>query len=151
MSKMWVQLFMSFTLAIGFSLSFRLKLRHLLPAAIGAFWGWAVYLLSLSRLDSIFIASLVAAVAIALYAELLARKERAPATLFLIPGLLPLVPGGNLYYTMSYTVQGDAELARHYSSLTVQFALGIAAGMSLVWAYFAMRRNVLRLRERKHR
>ena len=35
-------------------------------------------------------------------AELLARLLKAPATIFLVIGIIPLVPGGGLYYTMDY-------------------------------------------------
>jgi hypothetical protein len=144
MEKMVIQLVMSFGGALGFALLFHLNSRHLLTASIGGSFGWAVYLFSMNRSQNLFLSSLLASASTALYAELLARREKAPATLFFIPGIVPLIPGGMLFYTMSAVVQGNVEEARRCSSLTVQYALSIAAGMSLVWAFFSMRRSLLR-------
>ena len=68
------------------------------------------------------------------YAELLARFMRTPATLFVIPAVIPLVPGSSLYYAMSCVVQRDLASAREYGTQTLEFALAIAAGMSFVLA-----------------
>ena len=39
---------------------------------------------------------------------------------------------------MHYAVQGDMMLSQTYRELTIQYALGIAAGISLVWAVVDM-------------
>ena len=56
--------------------------------------------------------------------------------LFLIPAVVSLVPGGTLYYAMSYAVQGDLEMSGSYGAETVQYVLGIACGMCIIWALF---------------
>jgi uncharacterized membrane protein YjjB (DUF3815 family) len=68
------------------------------------------------------------------YAELLAHWMRSPTTLFVIPAIIPLVPGSSLYYAMSSAVQRDLTNAREYGSQTLELALAIAAGMSFVLA-----------------
>ena len=80
--------------------------------------------------------SFIASAFAATYAEVLARKLKAPATLFLIPAVVPLVPGSGLYYTISYAVQGDLEVSAGYGTQTLQFVLGIACGMCIIWALF---------------
>ena len=48
----------------------------------------------------------IATVVVSIYSEILARKCKAPTTCFQIVSILPLVPGGGIYYTMesvSYT------------------------------------------------
>lgn len=131
---------------MGFALLFHLDRKHLLAASFCGMMGWAVYLMAMHATGTLFFSSLIASAMTALYAELLARREKAPATLFFIPGIVPLIPGSTLYYTMNAAVGGNMEDARFFSTLTVQYALSIAAGMSLVWAFFSMRRNVLRQR-----
>ena len=66
--------------------------------------------------------------------EDMARVEKAPATVFYIPALIPLVPGGSLYYAMSYAVRSDWDMVGRYGSATFYCALGIACGMSIVLA-----------------
>ena len=45
--------------------------------------------------------------------------------------MIPLVPGGSLYYTMSNLIARNAEQAAVYGANTLRVALGIAAGMIL--------------------
>ena len=65
------------------------------------------------------------------YAEMLAHLRKCPATVFVVPAIIPLVPGSFLYYAMSNAVHGELELARQYGHQTLVCALAIAAGISL--------------------
>ena len=69
-----------------------------------------------------------------IYAEVLARSLKTPATLFVVPAILPLVPGGSLYYTMEIAVHNRMEAARSFGQQTLVAALAIAAGISFVVA-----------------
>ena len=73
---------------------------------------------------------------VTLYAEVLARVVKAPATVFLIPSIIPLVPGGRLYYTMRAIVDGDADNAKSYAMETIVIALGIAVGIVVISLVF---------------
>ena len=118
--------------ALGFSLIFNVR-RALLPAAaFGGLLDWGVYLMAAWLFDGVFLPSVVAAAFASIYSEAVARMEQAPATVFYIPALIPLVPGGSLYYTMSYAVLGDWHQVRSFGASTIYCALGIAVGMSLV-------------------
>ena len=68
----------------------------------------------------------------AVYAEVVARIKRAPATVFYIPALVPMIPGGSLYYTMSYAVRSDWDMVRLYAGNTMYCAVGIAVGLCIV-------------------
>ena len=131
--------------ALGFSLIFNVR-RDLLPAAaFGGMLDWGVYLVAEWVFGGVFLPSVVAAAFASLYSEAVARIEEAPATVFYIPALIPLVPGGSLYYTMSYAVLGDWEQVRSYGASTAYCALGIAVGMSLVLSVdFTMRKIIPR-------
>ena len=127
--------------ALGFSLIFNVR-RDLLPAAaFGGMLDWGVYLVAEWFFGGVFLPSVVAAAFASLYSEAVARMEHAPATVFYIPALIPLVPGGSLYYTMSYAVLGEWEQVRSFGASTIYCALGIAVGMSLVLSVdFTMRK-----------
>lgn len=133
-----VQLITAFFGAMGFSFLFHVRGRLILPAALGGMLEWGVYLIGIRLLDGVFLPCLIASAFSAVYAEVLARLMKAPATVFFLPTIVPLIPGSSLYYMMHYAVQGDMMLSRTYRELTVQYALGIAAGISLVWAVVDM-------------
>lgn len=119
--------------ALGFSLIFNVR-RELLPAAaFGGLLDWGVYMMAEWFFgNGVFLPSVVAAAFASIYAEAMARVEKAPATVFYIPALIPLIPGGSLYYTMSYAVLGQWDQVQSYGASTAYCALGIAVGMSLV-------------------
>ena len=50
---------------------------------------------------------LISTIVVSAYAEVMARVFKAPVTGFLTIGILPLVPGGGIYYTMEYCVSGQ--------------------------------------------
>lgn len=88
--------------------------------------GYIVYLLldnSLSEAGAVFAATLL----VCLLAETLARLFKAPATVFAIPAILPLVPGLMLYQTMLRFGAGDTTGGM---SCAVE-ALIVAGSMSL--------------------
>lgn len=119
--------------SMGFALLFHVRPRLILPAALGGFFNWGIYLISARFLDGVLTPSVITAAFSALYAELMARRFKAPATVFFIPTIIPLIPGSTLYYTMSSMVSKDWNAAREFGYTTAQYALGIAAGASLIW------------------
>lgn len=151
MGHVVMQLATALTGSLGFCLIFRLRGRLLLPASVGGAFCWAVYLLGSRHFGGTFLPSLIASAFAAVYAELLARFLKAPATLFFISAAIPMVPGSTLYYAMSYAVQGEWEISSQYGTLTVQCALGIAIGISLVWAVCDMLGKLFEMRRRGKR
>ncbi|MGM9537234.1 MAG: threonine/serine exporter family protein [Candidatus Onthomonas sp.] len=139
-----IQLGSAFLGAMGYCLLFHLRPQLLLPATLGSILNWGIYLLLEPRLNSVFYACLIASAAAALYAEAMAKRLRAPATLFLVPSIMPSIPGGSLFYAMSSAVRGQWTEARAYGFRTAEYALAIAAGISLVWALYGMVQQVIR-------
>ena len=139
---MITQLVTSFTGALGFCLVFRLRGRYLFAAPVGGLLTCGVYLAAVSIWGGILMPSLAASASAAEYAEFLAWLMGAPTSLFITPALLiPLIPGRPLYYAMYYVVRQESELAQNFARQTAEYALGIALGASLVWAFANMRRS----------
>ena len=134
-----VQLLTAFVGSLGFGLLFGLRRRYLVPAGLGGMLSWGLYLLLSLLLPSPFLVCLLAAAFSMLWAELMAHLLRSPTTLFLVPAVIPLVPGSSLYYAMSCVVRKDLESARVYGVQTAEFALAIAAGMSIVLVFRELR------------
>ena len=102
----------------------------LLSASLNSAAGWLVYLL-LNGYSSVF-RYMVATIVVATLAEVFARIFKAPATIFLIIGILPLVPGGGMYYTMKALIDEDMQTFVSSGMETAIAAVSIAIGCSLV-------------------
>ena len=85
---------------------------------------------------SLLMQNMIPAAVATLYAEIIARVVKAPATVFLIPGVIPLTPGGKLYYTMRAIIDGNESEVDGLGNETVVIALGIAVGIVLVSLVF---------------
>ena len=136
MKETIIQLVTAFLGSLGFSLLFGMRRRHLLPASLGGMLAWGVYLLADSArwIEGNFIPYLLASAFAVLYAELMVRLRKRPTTLFVIPAILPLVPGGSLYYAMSHAVRGQMGAAGQYGLQALKLGLAIAAGISIMVA-----------------
>jgi uncharacterized membrane protein YjjB (DUF3815 family) len=83
--------------------------------------------LSTSEQFSLFTASFIAG----FYSEILARFLKTPVTTFSICSIIPLVPGGGMYYTMLESVQGDINKFLNTGLNTLSSAGAIAVGILL--------------------
>ncbi len=122
--------------SLGYALLFNVRGRRLLPAALGGLLAWGVYLAAMALWPSAPLCYLIASAAFTLYAELLARCLKTPATTFLVASAIPLIPGGSLYRTMEYALQGDAAAFLRQGLSTLLLAAAIAAGILLMTAIF---------------
>lgn len=134
LTEMWIQLVAAFFGTLGFALIFQVRRKLLFWTALGGMISWAVYLILDSVMHTIFVPYMCAAVAAAVYAQILARIQKVPATIYLILALIPSIPGGALYYTMSNVVMKNWPEALSDGKRTLQYALAIAVGISIVWA-----------------
>ena len=116
----------------GFAMVFELRRwQHILAASIAGAAGWLVYLLTEGTMGVVG-RNFLATVAVALLAEIFARVFKSPATVFLITGIIPIVPGGGLYYTMDALIDGNMELFAQRGIEAAAIAGAIAAGSSLL-------------------
>lgn len=100
-------------------------------AAVGGGLGWFAYLLC-SPTNNEFFQYFVAALAISIYSEIMARVHKVPVTVYLIVSLLPLVPGGGIYYSMEAAIAGDMAAFTDKGMQTLTIAGVLALGILLV-------------------
>ena len=78
----------------------------------------------------------------------LARKMKKPTILFIVPGIITLIPGLGLYNTMSYVVDGDFQLAFTTGANVLLASGAIALGVIVISSLF--RTYYKNLKERLH-
>ena len=113
----------AFLACVGFTLVFNIHGVGKLICGVGGALGWLVYLLG----GSTIFAAFLSAAAIGVFSEVMARLRRCPVTGYLLVALLPLVPGGGIYYAMSYCVAGDIQMFLD----TLLHTFGMAASLSV--------------------
>lgn len=114
--------------ALGFAVMFRVRAKHLLAVAVGGLFAYAAYLLVKELTGGEFFPNLVAAILTAFFTEACAHKLRAPVQIYLIPILVPLFPGGFLYYAMYHLLAKDYGLFVENLLITLETALGLSGG-----------------------
>lgn len=88
----------------------------------------------------VFWSTLIAVVFVEIYSEIMARVLKTPATVILIPSTVPLLPGGYLYYAMSYLISGESEKF----FLNAKYALLVAFAIAMGSVIILINLNVIR-------
>ncbi|MBQ7840086.1 MAG: threonine/serine exporter family protein [Lachnospiraceae bacterium] len=97
--------------------------------------GWAVYVILWENLRFwsepavVFLATVI----VILLSRLFAVRKRCPVTIFLISGILPLVPGAGIYWTAYYLVTNKLAEASTRGFLAVKVAIAIVLGIVVVF------------------
>ncbi len=139
-----VQMVTAFLGSMGFSVLFNIRRTKLLIAGFGGALSWGVYLLFGGALDDGPLRCFLAAVGVTVYAEIFARIKKTPTTSFLVPGMIPLIPGGTLYNTMQFAIAGDWAQSGSAAAYTIRVALALAAGIIVVSSVMRMVVAVIR-------
>ena len=83
------------------------------------------------------------------YSEVFARVKKCPVTVYLVPGLIPLVPGSGIYRTMQYFVSGQNDLFWQTGLYTLEIAAVIGFAMICVSSVVRMIFTGLSIRQRR--
>ncbi|MBE5906162.1 MAG: threonine/serine exporter [Lachnospiraceae bacterium] len=132
MLRVFIEMLTASIACFGFSIIYQARPNRLVLCGLSGGITWGVCCLAREFNDNLFIYYMIAAAFGTLLSEFLARRTKCPATIFLIPALLPMVPGGSLYYTTYAVVTGDHKGAVYYGQNTALAALGIAVGLVTV-------------------
>lgn len=119
---------------LGFCIIFHVPYRHIPVASIIGAAGWFTYQLLLSFDSSAMVSCFLAACMVGLLSDLASRLFKDAATVFIVPGILCLVPGSGMYNTMAALVEGDLGTAASIGSNTLMMAGSIALGLLVIGA-----------------
>lgn len=129
---------------VGFALFYNLRKKLFLCIFPGSVLMAVIYIVLQRATIDLLVTNIVCAAIATAISEIMARVIKVPATVLLIPMILPLVPGGYLYYTMYGVVTKNPMMIRENAAATIQIALGIAIGIVIISILFAFGRRKLR-------
>ena len=125
-----IQLVAAFVGTVGFSVLFGAPRRFYLYCGLAGMAGWAVYLIVAAG-HSVVGAAFFAALTVAAISHVMARLCRCPVTVFLICGIIPLVPGGGIFWTAYYIVTEQLRMAAATGFVALKVTIAIAGGIIL--------------------
>ncbi len=129
--------------SFGFSVLYNVRGARLVWATLGGGLSYSLYLLLAPVFPSEMLRYFLSAAFVAFYAEILARALRTPATTFLIPSIIPHIPGGALYRTMQLALNRQWSACLSQAVYTLSLALGLALGIIAVLSAFGVMQVVL--------
>ena len=139
--SMLIQGISAFFATAAFSVIFYLPKKYLIHAGMTGSFGWFIYLVSLRLTGNKVSATLIATLFVALISHILARIYKTPVTMFLIPGIIPMVPGAGMYQIVQSMVNNKVNQTANYFFETLQLAGAIALGIFIIDAFFRRRRK----------
>ena len=114
---------------ISFAILFNAPKKEVISCGLTGALGWVVYYgMTQHEINSV-LASLVATFCLTVLARAFAVIRKNPVTMYLLPGIFPLVPGAGIYYTAYYLFIGNTEMSGFKGLETLEIAGAIVFGI----------------------
>ncbi|WP_028274647.1 threonine/serine exporter family protein [Atopococcus tabaci] len=142
-----IQFLSGLIVSLGFGIIYDIPKNNLFYSGLTGAVGWMISFVMIHVFDiHLFISTIAASFFIALFGQIFSRRLKTPVTLFIMPGLIPLVPGGVAFNMMRSFVGGDNASGAQYAIDTFLVAGALALGLALNSAVFQLfsTRNLFR-------
>ena len=136
-----IKTYAAFSSIIAFSIIFSMPKNLLKYATIVGVVSWVIYSYLLYIEVDIVLQAFITGLIVAGMSHIFARVLKAPVTIFLVPGILPLVPGGPIYRSVYYFINDNSGLGNMYFTQTLQIAGAIAMSIFIMDSIFRQTRR----------
>lgn len=133
--------FHAYISTVGFAIIFNTPKSALIKSGFVGGLGWIIFILTKNLFSSIIFSTFIASLSIALIGEYLAFTDKNPITVYIIPGIIPLVPGSGLYHTMLSIMEKQFDEVAEYGSETLMISMAIAGALVIVLSINSYRRQ----------
>lgn len=134
-TSIFIVILCSFAATLFFALIMKCTKKTIFYSAFTGSLAYLVYYILSSKgynNSAFFIGTFLATI----ICELLARKFHKPATIFIFPAIITIVPGLGLYETMSYLVNSDIANGSLIGAKTIFYIIIMAIAMSIASVIF---------------
>lgn len=121
----------SYLSAVGFAMFFSCPKRSIGLSSLAGAIGFVIYIIIGDYTGGVFLPAFLGAYFTGILGEIFARKCHMPAILFIVPGIINLVPGKGIYSTLFNFVDGQKTLAIANLFNTLAVASAISFGILL--------------------
>lgn len=120
--------------SLCFGILFNMRGKRLIAAAVGGVLSWGLFVVLSHYISSEPINYFIVAAVVSLYSEIMARVLKTPAAPVVTTSLIPLIPGGSLYYTMASAFESNFTVFLEKAVSTLKLACALALGIIIVTA-----------------
>ena len=138
---MVIQLTGAFLAVAALSVLFGVPKKFIFYSAITGTVGQMIYFIFISQGISKILGVFAGALVVACLSHVMARVNKAPVTVFLIPGIIPTVPGLDMYRAVYNLIIGQNHLAQSYLLDALKIAGMIALAIFIIDALFGLKRK----------
>lgn len=126
----------------GFTIYFKLPYRVRFITSILSGFIWFLFEIIKTFDTSYIVSNFISAFLIGLFSEIMAIMYKKPATVFLIPCLVPLVPGAGMYYIMYNFINSNYDKMQEQLILTILTSAALALGIVISQGLFRIFREI---------
>ncbi len=119
---------------MGYAVLFNVPRRFYLSCGFTGMAGWLLYHIIVSHTFSAAFASFLGTMFVVFLSRVLSIRKKCPITIFLVAGILPLVPGAGIYHTVYYLVTNQLAEASLRGMESVKVAFAIVLGIVFMLA-----------------
>ena len=129
-----LHIFGFFVGTVAFAVLFNVPKRFYLCCGLTGTAGWMIYLTLTAGYDlSPALASFFGTLAVVLISRILTVRMKCPITIFLISGIIPLVPGAGIYWAAYYMVTDQLTEAADAGFAAVKAVAAIVLGIVCIF------------------
>jgi len=124
-----LEFIVSMVATISFAILFNAPKKEAIYCGLTGALGWTVYYgMTANEINSV-LSVLVATFCLTVLARGFAVMRKSPVTMYVLPGIFPLVPGAGIYYTAYYLFIGNTEMSGFKGLETLEIAGAIVFGI----------------------
>lgn len=142
-----IQFCLGFIVTFAFAIFFNAPKRSLFTCSFIGACAWMAFIFVRYITKDVVVATLVGAVLVGLLSGRASKKLKMPATVFIYTGMIPLVPGYGMYYTMQNLVTKNYAMGAQLGVDTLLQAGAIAMGI-LIASIFSDSINRVKIQRR---
>ncbi|MGL4652779.1 threonine/serine exporter family protein [Cetobacterium sp.] len=132
----FIEVIFAFFITVSFAILFNVRGKLIIYSGIGGAISWFFYLFFMKRGYSYSNCYLLATAITAFYCEIMAKKVQTTVPTLLIAALIPMAPGGGVYFTMLHLIQNRYQEFMLKGMETSIIAGSMALGIILVTTCF---------------
>lgn len=127
--RLFIEFLVSFCSVIAFTYFFNTPKDTMFLGGLLGGLSWVIFKLALTYNNSYLFAGFLASLFIGISSEISAIIFKHAATMYILPALLPLVPGAGTYYSMYYAINGDTVNMKIATMQTIYLIISLAIGI----------------------
>lgn len=118
----------------AFGVVFNIPRREIICTSILGAVGWTIYIVLFKDFGMETAGVFIGAIIVALFSRILSYRRLIPSTIYLIPAIIPLVPGTEMYYIAEGLLKNDMYYTFTHTVRALKFAGVIAIAILLIYS-----------------